>query len=116
MVVMLLCFFPDKLPEFIGWISVQGYETKDEVKFLEQSVFHQLNHKRLYKDRELFRDVSLEEITQCLRNLSLEPNISTEFLLIIRRKRTKENKFLRDLCQAFSETYSCSNEDLFRLK
>lgn len=40
-------FLPDNMPQFKGWISVDGYENPNEVRFLEQSVFHQLSQKRL---------------------------------------------------------------------
>lgn len=70
-----LMFPPGKEPQLCGWISVDGYENSSEVRFLEQSVFHQLLHKRLFTDRELFKDITLEEVAGCLSNLQLEVKI-----------------------------------------
>jgi len=71
-------FDPDNGPELKGWISVDGYETPSEVRYLEQSVFHQLSHKRLFKRRELFKNVTIQEIAECITNLELTPKIHYE--------------------------------------
>jgi predicted helicase len=68
-------FDPDNGPQLKGWISVDGYETPNEVRYLEQSVFHQLSHKRLFKRRELFKSITIEEVAQCILNLQLVPKI-----------------------------------------
>jgi len=71
-------FLDEELPKFCGWISVDGYETSKEVRYLEQSIFRQLAHKRLANNRELFRDITLEEVAFCISNLKLDPKMHTE--------------------------------------
>jgi len=71
--------FPDEeLPKFCGWISVEGYKTPKEVRFLEQSIFQQLLHKRYANNRELFIGVTIEEAASCIINLKLVPQIHYE--------------------------------------
>jgi superfamily II DNA or RNA helicase len=71
-------FPPDNMPKLVGWISVEGYETPSEVRFLEQSIFQQLLHKRIYPNREFFRDITIEEVANCIMSLQLVPKIHTE--------------------------------------
>lgn len=71
-------FLPENKPVLQGWFSVDGYVTFNEVRFLEQSIFHQLKHKRLSPDRELFKDVTFDEIVDCISNLQLIPHSHTD--------------------------------------
>jgi superfamily II DNA or RNA helicase len=71
-------FYSTNEPQLKGWISVDGYETKSEVLFIEQSIFRQLSHKRGVNSRELFIDVTLEEVANCISNLQLVPKLHNE--------------------------------------
>jgi len=68
-------FPPDKLPKLVNCFTVEGYNTLSEVRYLEQSIFTQLKHKRIYNNRELFKDIKPDEISECLKNLQLNPEV-----------------------------------------
>ena len=71
-------YLPNEVPKLVGWISTDGYKNRNEIRFLEQSVFHQLAAKRIVPNRELFNGVTLEEINKCISNLQLIPKVHTE--------------------------------------
>ena len=71
-------FLSTNMPKLKGWISVDGYQTPSEVRFLEQSVFCQLIHKRIEDCRELFTDITIEEVAECISKLQLTPKVHYE--------------------------------------
>src|SRR5438874_9403740 len=83
-------FPPDKLPTLLGCYTVDGYESLSEVRYLEQAIFTQLKNKRLSNVRELFRDVKPEDITECIRNLRLNPSFRLDPPIRINLKEKQE--------------------------
>jgi len=71
-------FSPKNEPKLIAWISVKGYENQKEVLFLQQSIFQQLANQRLVASCQLFQDINIEDVANCIRNLQLVPIIHYE--------------------------------------
>lgn len=64
--------FPeDKMPKLLGYFRVEGYDTIEEVVFLERAIHRNLNIRRISPNRELFMNVTPLDVSMIIRSYAL---------------------------------------------
>ena len=85
-------FLEKDIPKLLDYFRVEGYETKDEVLYLERAIQRTLNARRITPNRELFVNVTPLDISNIIRSygltisqdrtpVNIQPDISNEIIV-----------------------------------
>lgn len=94
-------FWEEYQPVYLGSVHPHGYETFKEILFLEQLIHHHFDRQRPRKNRELFFNVTLKDVSDYLKSLGINHNIILERPDPIYERKLLDKK--EKLCLSFKD-------------
>ena len=71
-------FLPEDEPKYLSSLHPHGYNSLNEILFVEKLIHYHYDVKRLNKNRELFRDIDIKEVSEYLNSMGINHDIVTE--------------------------------------